>query len=328
MAKEKPVFNHKFDVGEAIGTPWGLPGGRNFLARIVLWGTGIVLVVYALFGRKFLASYGDLIAKTSKVEQAGRRSDPAAVAEMMSSMWAMMGSMFILAIFAWLVMISIETAMHKNLFRGTDHGAFPLRFGKDELRVLLAQLVIFIVVMFVYIAGIFLLTFVFVGAGTLAQSSGALSVIVAIAALIGLIAFLVLLIRLMIGWAPAAAMSVRDDKQRIFEGWGITRGRSWPLFGTYLVTFLIGYIALYAILMIGGVVAFGNMDFLSLMMSTSDDPVALMTEMTEAIQRPRVMLPLVIFTIIYAFATILWYVHVWGIGAYMTKLDAKEKGTI
>jgi len=44
MAKEKPVFEHKFDVGEAIGTPWNLPGGRNFLTRIVLWGTGIILV--------------------------------------------------------------------------------------------------------------------------------------------------------------------------------------------------------------------------------------------------------------------------------------------
>jgi len=79
-------------------------------------------------------------------------------------------------------------------------------------------------------------------------------------------------------------------------------------------------------MIIGGVIAFGNMDFLSLFMSTSDDPAAIMAEMGEAIKTPRVMVPLVIFTILYALATVLWYVHVWGIGAYMTKLDAKETG--
>jgi len=328
MAKEKPVFEHKFDVGEAIGTPWNLPGGRNFLTRIVLWGTGIILVVYALFGRGFLASYGDFILKASEIEQAGNQADPAAVAEMLSGMWAMMGSMLILGLFAWLVMVSIEAAMHKNLFRGTDHGVFPLRFGKDELRVLLAQFVIFIIVMIFYIVGVFLLTFLFVGAAGLASSNGALGTVLGIAAFISFIVFVFFLVRIMISWAPAAALSVRDNQQRLFEGWEITNGRSWPLFGTYLVTFLIGYIVIYAIMIVGGFIAFGNMDFLSLMMSTSDDPAALMTQMTEAIQSPRVMLPLVIFTIAYTFATLLWYIQIWGVGAYMARLDAKEKGLI
>jgi len=163
MAKEKPTFVHKFDVGEAIGTPWSLPGGRNFLARIILWGTGIILVVYALFGKKFISSYADFIIMASELERAGNQADPTAAMEMMSGAWALMGSVFLLALLAWVVMITIETAMHKNLFYGTDHGVFPLRFGKDELRVLLAQLVIFIIVTVVYLAGLFLLSLLVVG---------------------------------------------------------------------------------------------------------------------------------------------------------------------
>ena len=326
MAKEKPTFVHKFDVGEAIGTPWSLPGGRNFLARIILWGTGIILVVYALFGKKFISSYADFIIMASELERAGNQADPTAAMEMMSGAWALMGSVFLIALLAWVVMITIETAMHKNLFYGTDHGVFPLRFGKDELRVLLAQLVIFIIGTVVYLAGLFLLSLLVVGIVASAQSSGGLAAVMGIAVFFGFIAYLAFLIIMMIRWAPAASMSVRDNKQRLFEGRGITKGRSWPLFGTYLVTFLIGYIGIYAIMIIGGVIAFGNMDFLSLFMSTSDDPAAIMAEMGEAIKTPRVMVPLVIFTILYALATVLWYVHVWGIGAYMTKLDAKETG--
>ena len=322
MATEKPVFKHNFDLGEAIATPWNLPGGKNFLARIVGWGTGLILIVYALFGRKFISAYADFIIQSAELQNAADPNDPEAVMELVSGMWAFMGSMLLLGLFAWLVMISIETAMHKNVFRGTDHGAFPLRFGKDEFRVLLAQLVIFICVSAIYFIGI--MAIIILSAVMVATGSGALAVIGGLLSFVGFIVFLVVLIRVFIGWAPAAALSVRDEKQRVFEGWAIAKGRNWPLFGTYLVTVITGYIAIYVIMIIGGFIAFGNIEFLTLMTSTSDDPAAVMAQMGEAISQPRVMVPLVIFTIFYMLATVLWYVHLWGIATYMAKLDARE----
>jgi hypothetical protein len=328
MAKQKPVFNHAFDVGEAIAMPWNLPGGRNFLARIVLWGTGVLLLVYAVFGRKFISSYGDFIIQMSEMQADVEAGNPEAIMEMYSGLGAFMGPALLLGLIAWLVFISIETAMHKNVFHGIDHGAFPLRFGKDELRVLLAQLVIFICVMLVYVVGIFAITIIATMAAVAGANSSALGLIVGLHALAGFIAYVVILIRVAQGWAPAAAMSVRDNQQRIFEGWTIVKGRNWPLFGTYLVTFIIGYIAIYLVMIIGGYIAFGNMDFISLMLSTSDDPREMINQMSEAIKQPRVMIPLVIFTIFYALASVLWYIHIWGVGTYMALLDANEKGLV
>ncbi len=326
MSKENPVFKHNFELGEAIATPWNLPGGKNFLARIIGWGTGLILIVYALFGRKFISAYADFIIRSAELENSADPNDPEAAMELLSTMWTFMGSMLLLGLFAWLVMISIETAMHKNVFRGTDHGAFPLRFGKDEFRVLLAQLVIFICISAIYFIGTLAISILF--AVMAATGNGALAAIGGLLSFVGFIVFLVVLIRVAIGWAPAAALSVRDGKQRVFEGWAIVKGRNWPLFGTYLVTVITGYIAIYIIMIIGGFIAFGNMDFLTIMTAKSDDPAAVMAQMGDAISQPRVMVPLVIFTIIYMFAAVLWYVHLWGIATYMAKLDGQENNLI
>ena len=263
MAKEKPVFTHKFDIGDAMATPWNMPGGKNFLVRIVLWGTALMLLCYAIFGRKFISTYADFLIASADMQNADTDAMGEATKEMMSQMGGLFASMALMSLFVWMVMISVETAMHKNVFRGTDHGAFPLRFGRDELRVLLAQLVIFVIVFLVYILFVVLIGVLFgvlmVGASAAGAGMGAL---IGIVAFIAIIAFGVLLVRLVQGWGPAAAMSVRDDKQRIFDGWPLVKGRNWPVFGTFLVVGLLGYILIYVIMIIGLFASFGNMDFL------------------------------------------------------------------
>ena len=326
MAKEKPVFTHKFDIGDAMATPWNMPGGKNFLMRIVLWGTALMLLSYAIFGRKFISAYADFLIASTEMQNAGADAMGEATKEMMSQMGGLFASMALMSLFTWMVMISVETAMHKNVFRGTDHGAFPLRFGRDEVRVLLAQLVVFVIVFIVYMLFAFLLVFLVVVMAGMAGGSGAVGALVGIIAFVAVIAFFVLLVRLMQGWGPAAAMSVRDDKQRIFDGWPLVQGRNWPVFGTFLVVGLLGYILIYVIMIIGMFAAFGNMDFLTAMSGLDSDPEALFATMGEAVKTPRVMIPLVLFTILYMLAAMLWYLHIWGISNYIVQLDSKEKG--
>ena len=62
------------------------------------------------------------------------------------------------------------------------------------------------------------------------------------------------------------------------------------------------------------------------MSGLESDPEALFETMGEAIKTPRVMIPLVFFTILYFIASMLWYVHMWGIYNYIVQLDSKEKG--
>ncbi len=323
MAKEKPVFTHKFDIGDAMATPWNMPGGRNFLVRIVLWGTALMLLSYAIFGRKFISAYADLLIANAEVQNADGDAVGEAATEMMSQMGGFFASVALMSLFSWMVMISVETAMHKNVFRGTDHGAFPLRFGRDELRVLLAQLVIGVIIFLVYILSIVFLS-VLIG-GVIAVGGGFVGLAI-ILGIVGFVAFIVLMVRLIQGWGPAAAMSVRDDKQRIFDGWPLAQGRNWPVFGTFLVVGLLGYILIYVIMIMGMFASFGNMDFLIAMSGLESDPAALFETMGEAIKTPRVMIPLVFFTILYFIAAMLWYLHIWGIYNYIVQLDSKEKG--
>lgn len=326
MAKEKPVFKHNFDTGEAMALPWNLPSGRNFLWRIALWGTGLLLAVYAIFGRKFLSAYAEFIITVADFDTLSPDEQTERLPEFFSSMWGFTGTAVFVALFAWLVFIMVETAMHKNVFHGTDHGAFPLRFGKDELRVLIAQFVVFVCASLIYILGIFVVALFVAFPARLGASNGFLGSLLWLVTLIVFAAYIVILFRVLMGWAPAAAMSVRDNKQRIFEGWTIVKGRNWPLFGTYVVVTIVGYFAVYSVMGVGGFIAFGNLEFMQLFTSTSDDPAVIITQLGEGLKQPRVMVPLVIFTIIYALTMMLWYIHFWAVGTYMARLDAKEKG--
>lgn len=308
------------DVGQAMTVPWNLPGGRNLMVRIVLWGAALLMGVYAVFGAKFFKAYAELLIVSNEMQNAPT-DDPEAVMEMMQQLGSFYASMLFITIFAWLIMVSMETAMHKNVFRGTDHGVFPLRFGMDELRVLVTQFVIFVCVFAFYIIG--LIAVVAIGAG-LAALSPVLGVVVG---LFGFVAWLVVLVMISVRWSPASALSVRDEGFRIFDGWAITKGRFWPMFGAFFVLFFGGSIVLYAVMGIGTILAFGGTDFISLLLGTSDDAEAVLTSLGEIIKTPRVMFVLIITTILYAVSAMIMYMMIWGVGNYVAQADARD-GTI
>ena len=314
---EKPLF----DFGHAISRPWRLPSGRNFLFRLVIWGAALILLVYALFGRTMISAYGEFLSVVFAVENQVE-PDAEAVAAMMGSMWNLLGAATAVGILSWLVAIAMETAMHKNAFRGADHGALPLRFGMDELKVLLVQLVVFVCVFGVYFLGILVFILLVGIAGAASGGSGAGAAFAAFLGLIAILALLVLMLVVAVRLAPAAAMTVRDGDIRIFEAWKLTKPYFWPMLGAYVVVGLIGYIVIYVVMIFTVVVAFGNADFVALMSGLSeDDPQAVFSAMGEQLKSPRVFIPLVIGTMIYGLTTLAWYLHLWGIGNYAVHVD-------
>jgi hypothetical protein len=324
MSESNGAPKAAFDIGEAIAVPWTLPGGPNFLFRVIAWGTALLLCVYAIFGRSFMSAYGEFIKASLQLQNSGEQADPEEALALFELMGNLFPSAVVVMVLSGLVLTSMETALHKNGFRGVDKGAMPLRFGIDELRVLLAKIVVWIVMVVIYSLGIFVLVAV-LGFFGKAFGSGAG---VLIGVFVSFIAFLVLLIRSAMGLAPAAAMSVRDNRIRLFEGWGAVKGRAWPVFGTYFIVFFIGYFASYLIMGIGMYISFGNIDFLTVMTESPDDIDAVFVQMGEAISQPKTYIPLVIFTIIYAAMMLIWYVHIYGVAHYVARLDARDKGLV
>jgi len=323
MSKSNGAPKAAFDMGEAIAVPWTLPGGKNFLFRIVAWGTALMLCIYAIFGRSFITGYGEFLKTSLQMRGASNQADPEEALALLTQMGNLFPSAMIIMILLGLVLTSLETALHKNAFRGTDAGAFPFRFGADELRVLLAKIVVWIAVGGVYFLGVFALVFILAIFG---KVLGGASVIMVLLTLILIVSYLALLLRCAMGWAPAAAMSVRDERIRLFEGWQAVKGRAWPVFWTYLIVYLIGYFSSYLFMAIGLYIAFGSIDFITVLSEDPNNLDAVFAQMGEAIKQPKTYIPLVIFTIFYAAILLMWYLHIYGVAHYVARLDARDKG--
>lgn len=115
---------------------------------------------------------------------------------------------------------------------------FALRFGGDELRLILVGLVwgVLIVVLYFTVAFVVIMAVTaFIGyLATVVAAEGAGFVPFVPAILVGLAAAC-LSIWLIVRLSPAAALTVRDRRFRFFEAWAVTRGRFWPLLAAYLV---------------------------------------------------------------------------------------------
>jgi len=214
MRKEKPKFITQYDMGDAMSTPVRLPGGRRFFFRLILWTSAIVLLIYAFFGEKFIKAMGNLMIASAKLENE-TDPDPEIAIQMFADMAAAFWPFMFLMILVWIIFASAETAFHKNLFRGTDEGLFPLRFGKEELRVMLAQLCVSLILLAVYVIGIIaiiILSILVISASGITPIFG---VFVGLFALFGIGYFVFKLIQFAIRLAPAAAMTVRKKLKKL-----------------------------------------------------------------------------------------------------------------
>lgn len=313
----------KFNIGSAITVPLNMPGGRNFLTRLLLWGSALLLFSYFFFGRSIVSAYVSMFQKVIELEASGNE-DPAVIVEAIAPLFSAMGSLFLLSIIAWVIMACIETAMHKNIFRGTDHGVIPLRLGKDELRVMLAQFVVYLICMGVYFAAYFALIFiVLLGAG-LAQAAGGIGAALAgIIGILGIFGFFGAILYALARLAPAAAMSVRDNDIRTVEGWKLTKGRIGPVIGSYIIVFIVGYVCLMIISTIGFGLIFASGDLGSLFgeLGGSSNPEEIWTKIGAAFKTPRVMIPLVITLMLTTVFMLVWYMCYWGVANYIVQMD-------
>lgn len=306
--------NGKFDLGDAITLPWRLPGGRNFIIKLLLWAAALQFLVFVFFGRGLIEAYSRFLVLLPEIE--GQVDpDPEAAAEMLSLFGQMGGPFFFLMIFAWIITVAFETAIHKNALRGTDHGAFPFRFGIDEGRVMLAQFVVMLCVGVVYIVGIVLIVLI-----TLAVASVSKGLSAVVALLLG-IAYICALIIISVRLAPAAALSVRDNKQHVFSAFEVTKGHGWALFGSYAILIIAVMMVGQTMMYLGVFMSFGSMDAMNLMNGSVDNSDEILTTLGEQIKTPRVMIPLVFSVILYQIVNLFAYMHVYGVGNYMAQVD-------
>lgn len=301
-----------YDFTHAMMRPWKLPGGARFVLKVLFWVTLIDVIILLLFGRGIVSSYIELFASIEAME-ADSVPDDQQFGKIWKSMSGIFLGVFLIGIPIWLTWVAAETALHKNAFRQFDGGVFPLRFGKDELRVLLIQLIIYALFLLAY--AVVFLPFVLVA--FLGGSAG-LGALTGLWFFVGFIAIMIGGIYYGVKLSPASAMTVRDNEFTLFKVIKRTKGWGWSMLGTFVVITLVGSVVTSVISQTGVMSFIGN----GSVFENIESGDVFMENLKERVSQPGVFIPLIILSLIYFAAQMLMYFHVWGVGNYVAELES------
>lgn len=317
MIDENEAPSH-FNIGEAITQPFRLPGGKGFFLRLLFWSSLLSGGLFLIFGKALISSYFEFFRVTLELETS---ENPADMLPMIRVMFGMMIPAMMLSIGTWAIMVSAETAMHKNIFFGTDHGRFPLRFALPELYVTLAQIVVYGIVMCVYFAGYMAFIFIILLVVLLSQVAEVFAIIGVLLGLVGFFALMMALLTAFMRFAPAAALSVRDNDIRLLEGWNITKGRFWPLFASYCAVGIGGYFIISFVMGIFGIFIFGDgallRAFETIDTSNTED---VLNALSDIFNTGKVKFGLAVGMIALVILNFIWKSCIWGIANYAARI--------
>lgn len=316
-----------FDFGAATLQGFNLPGGRRYLIRVALWTSLIMTLVYAIFGTPIVKAYIQFFQDVVVLEQSsgGSDPDPEAVFAMMLPMFRAASMILVLSLAQMFVFAAAETAIYRNLLHGEDKGLFPLRFGMDEWRVLGTRFVVGIILGGLYFAlyiVALIIGLIFFGIAG-AFESGILAVLGGLVTFALIIAAVVALIWVAIRLAPSSAYSVRDGVFNPVASWKSMQGRIWPALGSYLILYIIGYIAISIVL---GII------FMTLLFSSGIMGILIQMDETtsempdfgpvwEHVTSAGFLIPLLLAIFVSFFLSIVWYGLVWAMWGYFAKTD-------
>lgn len=213
-----------FSIQDVAFTGFGVV--RQHPRALLAWWL-YALVFALLLGLVIVGLAGPDFAKLVAVG-AQRPSDPALVLGLMSRLAPAYLAMLVLALASNAI---LAAAMNRAVLRPDDDRFGYLRVGADELRQLGLVLLTFLVFMGVYF-GVAIVVGVIGGlVMAVTKASPALLLILLFLCLMGVLVFLAVRLSL------ASALTFDTRRINLFGSWSLTRGRSWRLFGTYLLVF-------------------------------------------------------------------------------------------
>jgi hypothetical protein len=201
-----------------------------------------------------LAIFGSALAQMQTLPQ-GANADPTAALQMAGRLMGVLALM----IPYYLLVGAIMTAAANRAVLEPDNSAFGyLRLGASELRILVVNLVIGVIIFFAYFAAAIIGGLFMGGFAVAARGNPAMAIP---GVLIMVLAILSTVIFLAIKFALAPAQTLDTRSINIFGSWSLTKGRFWKLFCVYLLCTVIVaavYIVLFvALLAVTGVSAAG-----------------------------------------------------------------------
>jgi hypothetical protein len=230
---------------------------------------------------------------------------------------------FLFLIFAYLLFAAYEAACLRWMIRGEIKGVFGLALDADTFRVYFTYWLWFLLIMAAYVVCAMLMLFGIAGAAVGAQGNpdalGPMGLII----LIVVLGIIVALIYFGVRFAPAAATSIARRRFAFFDAWTVTKGRFWPLLGSFVLLWLMYFVGVMTLSIIGGFAMGAGM---MAQVQSGAEP-ATPEEAFALMASPSVWIPLALIYGLVIVGVALFYVALFGVNARAAQA-ALEEGRI
>lgn len=304
-----------FDFGGAVTQPFRSQDGRKFVMRLVLWMTILLTLLYLITMPFILPHYGQLLEHNWQSMQAVTNGGAPPDSTIMFDILAKFGPGYAFwMVGMWLIMVSGETAMHRKLLTGEESEKRPMRLGKQELRVLLMQICVWGLWLAAYTLGVILVFALGLLVGALS------SVLAAIIIVISAVGVLIFMCWVPVRLAPAAALTIDQDKRHFWAAKNITKHRFCNLFVAYLAVGVLGYAVIYVVMAICVAIATGNPDFIMTISGFgAENPVVAFEAAGQRLKNPLMLIIAVAAMVLYLAVFCVWCLCLSGVATYAVK---------
>lgn len=261
-----------FSVSEAAFTGFRVVWERPWAAAV--W-AAILLVTSLSFSVFITLTTGPALMRLLQLQESGdlAKADPSQTLALISKLLPMYA---VLLAFSLIFYPVLYAAMNRAVLRPRDNAFGYLRLGGDELRQLLLILLY---------AGMFLAAYVgiiiFVGlvaaVGLVAGGGGVAGIAAVLVSAMLIVGVFCGVVVLAVRLSLASALTFATKRVDPFGSWTLTRGRFWPILGTYLLALfmaVIVWLLVFAVSAAAAAIAGGGNPFPVLFTADMSSPAA------------------------------------------------------
>ena len=234
-----------FSISDTAFTGFGVV--RHKPLAVLIWFV-LQLVISIGFATLMITQFGPLMSQM-QAYGAQAKPDPAQALAMMQQLAPFYGVMMLFSLIFYPILFA---TMNRAVLRPSEDAFAYIRLGADEFRQLGLVLIYFVMFMLAYM-GLFIVGLI------VGSIIGGLSHQLVLGPLIAIPIVLAGLIGLAVRFSLASAQTFATRKLDLFGTWSLTKGRFWPVFGTYavatslfLIVNLLGYVVIFAAAALAG----------------------------------------------------------------------------